>query len=167
MKHREILSQEENAAVNKFQEYNANVQISYGSKANWSELVHNPSLYSDELLASKVTALRSKFNSQQTAEDEDGVTVATPEFAVYNGMGDKVEFSTEETLLFVRAARKVRKHMATLIANKAEIAKLEATVAKLKAKTTTPEQALAEAMAKLAEMKGEKKQEETKSQDPV
>ena len=165
MKHREILSQEENTAVAKFQEYNATVQLSFGSKANWAEIVHQQNLYSDDLLAKKVSEYRAKVNAQAQAEDEDGVPAPMTEFSILDGQGERVEFTTEDCLLFVRAARKCRKHMATLVANKAEIAKLTAEMAKLKRKTQTPAEALAEMQAKLDALQGKKPENTAAEQD--
>ena len=122
MKHLEILTQEERNAVAKFNEYNATVVVGYGNKATWADLVHD-NAYDDSSLNNKIITLRTKVNNQNQLKD-DNTNVDKTEFILKNGMNEAVVFTTEETLLFVRSAKKVRKYFSDTLENANGIEKL-------------------------------------------
>lgn len=152
MNHLKILTEEERNAVAKFNEYGATVVVGYGNKATWADLVHD-NAYSDSSLNDKIIALRTKVNNQNQLEDDDA-NVDKTEFILKNGMNESVIFTTEETLLFVRSAKKVRKYFSDALENAKEIAQLEKDIAKIQQRTMTPEDKLAQKTARLNQLKG-------------
>lgn len=152
MNHLNILTEEERKAVAKFNEYGATVVVGYGNKATWADLVHG-NAYADSSLNDKIIALRTKVNNQNQLEDDDAGVDKT-EFILKNGMNKNVPFTTEETLLFVRSAKKVRKYFTDAIENAKEIAQLEKDIEKIRLRTLTPEDKLAEKTARLNQLKG-------------
>lgn len=155
MNHLKILSEQERETVNKFNEYGAIVIIGYGNKATWAELVHDKDKsYSDNDINNKILSLRTKVNNQNQLEDEDDVPVDKTEFVIINGMNERICFTTEETLLFIRSAKKVRKYFNDAIENAKEIAQLEKDINKIQQRTMTPADKIAEKTARLNLLKG-------------